>query len=159
MQNKTEQIFSPYLKADLPDIKVGDTVRLHQKIILSPTEKTGKKKEVERVQVFEGVVIAKKHGRGLDGSITVRKIIEGVGVEKVVPLHSPNLIKIEVLSHGRVRRAKLYYLRKERGKRAKIKTKEFLTSSVAPGAHITPNSDAQAFQTDNSGDADNASSN
>ncbi|MDD5433667.1 MAG: 50S ribosomal protein L19, partial [Candidatus Pacebacteria bacterium] len=82
------------------------------------------KKEIERTQIFEGIVIAKKHGQGINGSLKVRKIIDGVGVEKTVPLHSPNITKIEVVSHGKVRRAKLYYLRDRIGKKAKIKRKE-----------------------------------
>lgn len=120
---KQQQFTQEYLKTDLPQIRVGDTVKLHQKIIVPADAKSGKK-ETERIQVFEGVVIAKKHGQGIDGSLKVRKIIDGVGVEKTVPLHSPNITKIEVVSHGKVRRAKLYYLRDLVGKKAKIKRKE-----------------------------------
>jgi len=91
-----------------PDVKVGDTVKLHLKI---------KEGEKERTQIFEGVVIAKK-GSGLSSTITVRKISYGVGVEKIVPLHSPMLEKIEVVKRGTVRKSKLYYLRKRVGRRA-----------------------------------------
>jgi large subunit ribosomal protein L19 len=91
-----------------PDVKVGDTVKLHLKI---------KEGEKERTQIFEGVVIAKK-GSGLSATITVRKISYGVGVEKIVPLHSPMLEKIEVVKRGTVRKSKLYYLRKRVGRRA-----------------------------------------
>ena len=91
-----------------PGVRVGDTVKLHLKI---------KEGEKERTQIFEGVVIAKK-GSGLGCTITVRKISYGVGVEKIVPLHSPLLEKIEVVKRGTVRKSKLYYLRKRVGRRA-----------------------------------------
>jgi len=104
---------SEYMKPELPEIRVGDTVRVHVKI------KEGSR---ERIQVFEGTVIAKKHG-GLDESITVRRISYNVGCEKVFPVHSPNIVEIEVVRHGKVRRAKLYYLRSRLGKAAKVKEK------------------------------------
>ncbi len=102
-----------YMKEDAPQVSVGDTVRVHVKI------KEGSR---ERIQVFEGTVIAKKHG-GLEETITVRRLSYGVGCEKVFPLHSPLLEKIEVVRHGKVRRAKLYYLRDRLGKAAKVKEK------------------------------------
>ncbi len=102
-----------YVKAEPPVANVGDTVRVHVKI------KEGSR---ERVQVFEGIVIAKKHG-GIDESITVRRISYGVGVEKVFPLHAPAVEKIELVRRGKVRRAKLYYLRGRVGKSAKLKEK------------------------------------
>jgi len=102
-----------YAKAEPPKAEVGDTVRVHVKI------KEGSR---ERVQVFEGIVIAKKHG-GIDESITVRRISYGVGVEKVFPLHAPAVEKIELVRRGKVRRAKLYYLRDRVGKGAKLKEK------------------------------------
>lgn len=98
---------------DMPEIQVGDTVRVHVKV------KEGAR---ERIQVFEGIVIAKKHG-GIEETITVRRISYGVGVEKVFPLHSPTIDKIQVVRHGVVRRAKLYYLRDRVGKAAKIREK------------------------------------
>ena len=104
---------SQYMKAEVPVVQVGDTVRVHVKI------KEGAR---ERVQVFEGTVIAKKHG-GIEETITVRRISYGVGVEKVFPVHSPSIDKIETVRHGYVRRAKLYYLRGRVGKAAKIKEK------------------------------------
>lgn len=104
---------SQYMKEDAPKCDVGDTVRVHVKI------KEGSR---ERVQVFEGTVIAKKHG-GIEESVTVRRLSYGVGCEKVFPIHAPNIEKIEVVRHGRVRRAKLYYLRDRLGKSAKIKEK------------------------------------
>ena len=94
-------------------VTVGDTVRVHVKV------KEGSR---ERVQVFEGTVIAKKHG-GIEETFTVRRISYGVGVEKVFPLHSPTIVKIETVRHGFVRRAKLYYLRDRVGKGAKLKEK------------------------------------
>jgi len=99
------------LKADLPELKVGDTVKVHIKV------KEGNR---ERIQVFEGTIIAKKHG-GISETVTVRRIASGVGVEKVFPVHSPNIDKFEVVRHGKVRRAKLYYLRDRVGKAAKVK--------------------------------------
>lgn len=102
-----------YKKENPPTVDIGDTVRVHVKI------KEGAR---ERVQVFEGTVIAKKHG-GIEESVTVRRLSYGVGCEKVFPLHSPLLEKIEVVRHGKVRRAKLYYLRDRLGKAAKVKEK------------------------------------
>ena len=102
-----------YTKAEPPVANVGDTVRVHLKV------KEGNR---ERIQVFEGTVIAKKHG-GIEESFTVRRISYGVGVEKVFPLHSPSIDKIEVVRGGAVRRAKLYYLRGRVGKSAKVKEK------------------------------------
>ena len=99
------------LKADLPALQVGDTVKVHIKV------KEGNR---ERIQIFEGTIIAKKHG-GISETITVRRIASGVGVEKVFPVHSPNIDKFEVVRHGKVRRAKLYYLRDHVGKAAKVK--------------------------------------
>lgn len=99
------------LKAEPPKCDVGDTVRVHIKV------KEGNR---ERIQVYEGTVIGKKHG-GIEETVTVRRISYGVGVEKVFPLHAPSIEKIEVVRHGKVRRAKLYYLRDRVGKAAKIK--------------------------------------
>jgi len=110
----------------LPDIRPGDTVRVYQKIKeVAKKNKTSKKEvEKERIQSFEGIVLARKHGKGISSTITVRKIIDGVGVERIFPLHSPSIERIEIVSRGKVRRAKLYYLRKRVGKKAKLKTKE-----------------------------------
>ena len=101
------------LETEVTPVKVGDTVRMHVKV------KEGSR---ERIQVFEGTVIAKKHG-GINETITVRRISYGVGVEKVFPVHSPSIDKIEVVRNGEVRRAKLYYLRGRVGKGAKVKEK------------------------------------
>ncbi|MGC8784450.1 MAG: 50S ribosomal protein L19 [Armatimonadota bacterium] len=105
------EITKDQLRTDLPEFGPGDTVRVHAKVI------EGNK---ERIQVFEGVVIARKHG-GINETFTVRKISHGVGVERTFMLHSPRIDKIEVVRRGKVRRAKLYYLRKKIGKAARIK--------------------------------------
>ena len=104
---------SQYMKEEVPELHVGDTVRVHVKI------KEGTR---ERVQVFEGTVIAKKHG-SIEETITVRRLSYGVGCEKVFPLHSPNIVKVETVRAGKVRRAKLYYLRNRFGKAAKVREK------------------------------------
>src|SRR5262245_48544527 len=100
----------PEMRADLPTFRTGDTVRVHVKI---------KEGDKERIQVFEGIVIARKNG-DLRSTFTVRKTSFGQGVERIFPLHSPIIEKIEVIKKGRVRRAKLYYLRNLKGKAAKI---------------------------------------
>ncbi len=99
------------LRTDLPEFRPGDTLRVHVKVIEG---------QRERIQVFEGVVI-KKRGSGISETFTVRKVSYGVGVERTFPLHSPKIDKIEVVRRGKVRRAKLYYLRQLRGKAARIK--------------------------------------
>ena len=101
------------LKEQRPEFAIGDTVRVHAKI---------KEGDRERIQIFEGTVIAQKHG-GISETFTVRRVSYGVGVEKVFPVHSPNVAKVEVVRHGKVRRAKLYYLRDRVGKAAKVKQK------------------------------------
>jgi len=125
MDQKTQEIVKNYLRTDLPDFRPGDTVRVYFKIRDIVIDEKKKTKEVkERVQPFEGVVIARKHGKGITATFTVRRIIDNVGVEKTFPLHSPLIEKIEVLKKGKVRRAKLYYLREAKGKRGKIKARE-----------------------------------
>lgn len=99
------------LKKDIPVVEVGDTVKVH--VLIKEGDKS-------RIQVFEGTVIAKKHG-GINETFTVRRISYGCGVERVFPLHSPVIEKVEVIRHGKVRRAKLYYLRGRVGKAAKVK--------------------------------------
>ena len=108
-----ELVEQPYLRAEVPPIEIGDTVRVHTKI---------REGEKERIQVFEGVVIRWKHG-GTNSAITVRKISHGIGVERIFPLSSPTVDKIEIKSQGEVRRARLYYLRKLTGKKARIKAR------------------------------------
>jgi large subunit ribosomal protein L19 len=99
------------LKKEIPEIKVGDTVRVHNRIV------EGSK---SRIQIYEGTVIAKRGG-GISETFTVRRISYGVGVEKTFPIHSPNVEKVETIRRGKVRRAKLYYLRDRVGKAAKTK--------------------------------------
>lgn len=101
------------MRIDLPDFEVGDTISVHVKI---------KEGEKERIQVFQGVVISKRRGT-TNASFTVRKVSYGVGVERIFPLHSPAIDKIDIVTKGRVRRSKIYYLRNLRGKAARIKEK------------------------------------
>ncbi len=109
--NRLDLVEKPRLRDDLPDFAPGDTVRVHVRVA-----EAGR----ERIQVFQGVVI-RRQGGGLRETFTARKISFSVGVERTFPVHSPTLSKIEVVTRGRVRRAKLYYLRERRGKRARIK--------------------------------------
>ena len=109
--NRVDPVEKPRLRDDLPEFRAGDTVKVHVRV----TE-AGR----ERIQVFQGVVI-RRRGGGLRETFTVRKMSFGVGVERTFPLHSPQVGKIEVVSRGDVRRAKLYYLRERRGKRARIR--------------------------------------
>ena len=106
-----EELNKEQLAKEMPGVQVGDTVRVHVKV----TEGSR-----ERIQIFEGTVIAKKHG-GIEESITVRRISYGVGCEKVFPVHSPTIVSVDTVRRGKVRRAKLYYLRDRVGKRAKVK--------------------------------------
>lgn len=99
------------LKAEVPVLNVGDTVKVHVKI---------KEGDKSRIQIFEGTIIAKKHG-GVNETFTVRRVAHGCGIERVFPVHSPIVEKVEIVRHGRVRRAKLYYLRDRVGKAAKVK--------------------------------------
>ena len=126
MTIKIEKFIKQQLKTDLPDIRPGDTVKIHQKIkeTLKKDKSSAKQEEKERIQVFEGQVIAKKHGKGITSTITVRKIISGVGVEKIFPIHSPIINKIELIKQGKAKRSKLYYLRKAKGRRTKLKREE-----------------------------------
>ena len=106
-----KKISNSSLKADAPVIEIGDTVKVHVKI---------KEGDKFRIQIFEGTVIAKKHG-GIAETFTVRRVSHGCGIERVFPVHSPVISKVEVVRHGKVRRAKLYYLRDRVGKAAKVK--------------------------------------
>ena len=101
------------LKAEVPEINIGSTVRVHVKI---------REGERERIQMFEGTVIAKR-GSGVSSTFTVRRVAYGVGVERVFPVHSPNVVAVDVIRNGKVRRSKLYYLRDRVGKAAKVKEK------------------------------------
>jgi len=113
--NIIEILEKEQMRTDVPDFRPGDTIRVHAKI---------KEGEKERIQVFQGVVIRKRKGN-TGSTFTVRKISYGIGVERIFPLHSPSIEKIEVVTRGKVRRARLYYLRELRGKAARIKEKRF----------------------------------
>lgn len=110
-----QEIEKKYLKADMPHLKPGDTVKIYQSI---------KEGEKQRVQMYQGLVIKKSSGSGVGKTFTVRKVVGEIGVEKIFPLHSPTITKIEVMKHSRVRRAKLYYMRKRSGKEARMKEKQ-----------------------------------
>ena len=113
--NVIEMLEKEQMRGDIPAFRAGDTVKVHARI---------KEGEKERIQVFQGVVIRKRNGN-TGATFTVRKISYGIGVERIFPFHSPLIDKVEVLSRGKVRRSRLYYLRKLRGKAARIKEKRF----------------------------------
>lgn len=119
MMDLLHKVQAPHLRDDLPAFRAGDTIRVHVKVVEG---------DKERTQVFQGVVLGIR-GSGISKSFTVRKVTEGVGVERIFPLHSPNIAKIEVTRLGKVRRAKLGYLTELKGKSARIKERE----AAAPG--------------------------
>jgi large subunit ribosomal protein L19 len=119
--NRTDLVDTAYLRSDIPEFRPGDTVRVHVRVV-----EAGR----ERIQVFQGVVI-RRQGGGLQETFTVRKISFGVGVERTFPLHSPSIGKLEVVARGRVRRAKLYYLRELRGKKARIRERRLGEEELA----------------------------
>lgn len=111
--NIIQNIENEQMRVDIPDFKPGDSIKVHARI---------KEGDKERIQVFQGVVIRKRKG-GTGATFTVRKISYGIGVERIFPLHSPTIDKIEVITRGKVRRSRLYYMRERRGKAARIKEK------------------------------------
>ena len=113
--NRLQRLEQTFPTNTLPEFEIGDTVRVHVKVIEG---------EKERIQVFEGLVIARK-GKKISETVTVRKISYGVGVERIFPVNSPNIAKVEISRKGKVRRAKLYYLRDKKGKQAKVAEREF----------------------------------
>ena len=113
MNNIIEDLEKEQMRIDIPDFKPGDTIKVHARI---------KEGEKERVQVFQGFVVRKRKGR-TGATFTVRKVSYGIGVERIFPLHSPTIDKIEIVSRGKVRRGRLYYMRNLRGKAARIKEK------------------------------------
>jgi large subunit ribosomal protein L19 len=127
--NKTDLVDRAYLRDDLPDFRPGDTVKVHVRVV-----EAGR----ERIQVFQGVVI-RRQGGGLRETFTVRKISFGVGVERTFPVHSPSIGKLEIDTKGRVRRAKLYYLRERRGRSARIKERR----ELAPAAPASISGEAR----------------
>ena len=126
--NKIKEIIEKLTKKSVPNVRPGDTVKVFQKI------KDGKK---ERIQVFEGTVLGKKHRNEVGATITVRKVSKGVAVERIFPIHSPLIQKIEVIKRSKVRRAKLYFLRTAKGQRARLKRKEFDQDEVNKVEEIT----------------------
>ena len=119
LRKALDTIEKKHLRKDLPEFRTGDTVRVHTKI---------KEGDKERIQVFEGVVIAHRRGNSR-AMFTVRKMSYGVGVERMFPVHSPRIDRVEVVSHGDVRRARLYYLRQLQGKAARIREKKTTDSA------------------------------
>jgi len=111
--NIIETLEKEQMRSDVPDFKPGDTIRVHARI---------KEGEKERIQVFQGVVIRKRKGN-TGATFTVRKVSYGIGVERIFPMHSPSIDKVEIVSRGKVRRGRLYYLRQLRGRAARIKEK------------------------------------
>jgi large subunit ribosomal protein L19 len=137
--NKIDLVEKPRLRDDLPDFRPGDTVKVHARVV-----EAGR----ERIQVFQGVVI-RRQGGGLRETFTVRKISFGVGVERTFPVHSPSIARIEIVQRGRVRRAKLYYLRELRGKRARIRERRMTPAEVAAAATASaPAASAPAAETE-----------
>lgn len=131
--NKVDLVEKPLLREDLPDFAPGDTVRVHVRVA-----EAGR----ERIQVFQGVVM-RRQGGGIRETFTVRKVSFGVGVERTFPVHSPTISKVEVVIRGRVRRAKLYYLRERRGKRARIKERREPVRSRGPALEAAEGADSE----------------
>jgi large subunit ribosomal protein L19 len=132
--NVLDQITAEYKKSDIPAFNVGDTVKVHIKI------KEGTR---ERIQIFEGFVLKRQHG-GVRETFTVRRLASGVGVEKTFPLHSPKIDKIEVVKTGKVRRAKLHYMRERTGKSAKIKARILTQEQIEAEAAAIAAAEAEA---------------
>ncbi len=132
--NKTDLVEKSYLRSDIPSFRPGDTVKVHVRVVEGSRE---------RVQVFQGVVIGRQNG-GLRETFTVRKISFGVGVERTFPVHSPSIAKLEIVSRGQVRRAKLYYLRELRGKKARIKERRIDETKLAAMEEAAAQSAAEA---------------
>ena len=145
--NVIEQIEAREMKENPPEVRTGDTVKVHMRIVEG---------EKERIQIIEGIVI-RLHGGGVRKTVTVRKMSFGVGVERIFPIHSPRVEKIEVLKHAKVRQSKLYYLRDLRGKAARLKeirvnkpkdktakTKKRGKAKAAPDSEPTAKADAEA---------------
>jgi large subunit ribosomal protein L19 len=126
--NQLERIQRSLVKKSVPSFEIGDTVRVHAKVVEG---------DKERIQVFEGVVIARKGARNSE-TFTVRKISYGVGVERIFPVHSPIITRVEVVRQGKVRRAKLYYLRAKKGRTARLEDREFGQVETASAAAALP---------------------
>ncbi len=142
MDSALAAISQSSLKQNLPTFKVGQTVRIHQRI---------KEGEKERIQVFEGIIIQMRNGTGVSGTITVRKVVDGIGVERVFAIHSPLIAKVEVTKQAKVRRSKLYYLRTRTGKAARLRTTllegQVFEPTSAPEEEIVEEEAAEASET------------
>src|SRR3989344_7185124 len=138
MATLTEKFNAANMK-QMPDIQPGATVKVHQKI---------KEGEKERIQIFEGVVIARKHGQGISSTITVRKVVDTIGIERIFPVHSPSLEKVEVVKSSKVRRSKLYYLRTAKGAAGKLKHKAW-AAAIAPMKEAVVETSAEISETPN----------
>lgn len=134
--NQLERIQRSLTKKTMPIFEIGDTVRVHVKVVEG---------EKERIQIYEGLVIARKGARNSE-TFNVRKVSYGVGVERIFPVHSPTIAKVDVVRQGKVRRAKLYYLRTKKGKMAKVSEREFSPDAKQAAAKRHVKSDAEAPQ-------------
>jgi len=141
--NETDLVEQSFLRRDVPSFRPGDTVKVHVRVVEGNRE---------RVQVFQGVVI-RRQGGGLRETFTVRKISFGVGVERTFPVHSPSIARLEIVSRGRVRRAKLYYLRDLRGKKARIRERRVDEAKLA-AEDVARAADDEALEDEDLGDAD-----
>jgi large subunit ribosomal protein L19 len=134
--NRLERIQRSLTKKSVPHFEIGDTVRVHAKVVEG---------DKERIQIFEGVVISRKGGQNTE-TFTVRKVSYGVGVERIFPLHSPIIARVDVVRQGKVRRAKLYYLREKKGKMAKVGEREFSPLAKASVARSPSKSTEEASE-------------
>src|SRR5947207_12251198 len=134
--NTIDLVENPRLRDDLPEFRPGDAVKVHVRVVEGSRE---------RIQVFQGVVI-RRQGGGLRETFTVRKMSFGVGVERTFPVHSPSIGKLEVVTKGRVRRAKLYYLRERRGKRARIRERREPMQAAPRGARANEEAEPEAAE-------------
>jgi large subunit ribosomal protein L19 len=126
--NRLQQIQRSLTKKTIPVFEIGDTVRVHVKVVEG---------EKERIQIYEGIVISRKGARNSE-TFTVRKVSYGVGVERIFPVHSPILTRVDVVRHGKIRRAKLYFLRDRKGKMARVSDREFSPETKRSGQEARP---------------------
>ncbi|WP_454063307.1 50S ribosomal protein L19 [Candidatus Nitrospira salsa] len=150
--NRLERLEQSFAQDTVPFFEIGDTVRVKVKVIESKSSGKKTEEEKERIQVFEGVVIARK-GKSVSERFTVRKISFGVGVERIFPIHSPSIAGIEVIRKGKVRRAKLYYLRTKKGKAAKVAEREFTRTSKVSKTPVTAPSSEPVNETADASDS------
>ena len=141
--NQLERLEQSLASGQVPFFEIGDTVRVKVRVIEERTEGKKAEEEKERLQVFEGVVIGRK-GKKSNEMFTVRKISFGVGVERIFPIHSPSIAGIEVVRKGKVRRAKLYYLRTKKGKAARVAEREYMKGPQQAAAQSIANSSTAA---------------